>query len=467
MVAIESDIDRTSLPRFRQTLRFLSTHAETSLGRGLGLDFANSFWCYRRGRDGASDDASDEVGYWAGFDDPEPTPHAKELVRYAKAGRIGALHSYGRFDDSFTRYHAARALDMLEREGVRFRIWTNHGRFHAQNIATRLSPNEKMLGGRPGAAAHHVDLLRDYGVRYFWPTGYRGRSEGTKTPLYLTELEDGSTVWQFVRSSVLFLDVSHFDLFTRKGSLFGGNNRWPGAVGWQPQMLGLWLSEARLNRLVDQGLYCVFAQHLGNQLGAVHFAPDAAAGLRRLKAFQDRGQILVASTERLLDYHLAVTHAHIATTSTTDADVIDISQIDDPAAGAFAPRLNHVRGLSIVLPKTDAATARPVRLIVGASEIPPSAFSVIDERDRRIVVIAWPAADTDGLRGGIRRKADAPLSGGRSGSDDRRRSHRRGRPQVRRERSGVRGPRLRRRHGRRRRKLGGGAARPWRASDHA
>lgn len=393
MVAFESDIDRTSLPGFRQTQRYLSTHADTPLGRGLGLDFANSFWCYRVERGRRNDDASDEVGYWAGFEDPSPTPHANELIRYAKAGRIGVLHSFGRFDDRFVRDHAARALDMLQREGVNFRLWTNHGRYHGQNIATTLSPHDQMLGGRPGADAYHADLLRDYGVRYLWPTGYRGRSEGTKTPLYLTELEDGSKVWQFVRSSVLFMDVSHFDLFARKGALFGGNNRWPGAVGWQPQLLGLWLSEARLNRLVDQGLYCIFAQHFGNQLGAVHFAPDTAVGLRRLKSFQDRGKILVASTERLLDYNLAVTHADIATTATADHIVIDIPKIDDPAYGAFTPSLKALSGLSIAIENGDTS-ALPVRLIVGGQEVPPSNYRVIEESGQRIVALPWHAADT-------------------------------------------------------------------------
>lgn len=393
MVAIESDIDRTSLPEFRQALRFLSTHTQTPLGRGLGLDFANSFWCYRGPNGGVADDGSDEVGYWSGFEHPQRTPHADELIRYAKAGRIGTLHSYGRFDDSFVRDHAIRALDMLDQEDLRFRLWTNHGKFHGQNIATDLSPHDEMIGARPGAAPYHADLLRDYGVRYYWPSGYRGRSEGTKTPLYLAELEDGSKIWQFVRSSVLFLDMAHFDLFARKGALFGGNNRWPGAVGWQPQLLGLWLSEARLNRLVDQGLYCVFAQHLGNQLGAVHFAPDAAAGLRRLKAYQDRGKILVASTERLLDYYVAVTHAVIQATVASEVVTIAIPKVNDPAYGPFTPRLKDLSGLSIALEDADTAN-HPIRLIVGDREVPPKDYRVTQEGGRRIVVIPWHAVDT-------------------------------------------------------------------------
>lgn len=389
MVAIESDIDRTSLARLRETHRFINTEMDTSMGPGVGLDFANSFWCYRRDCNPDTFGDRDEVGYWLGFDRRARSSYADELIHYAKAGRFGSLHSYGRFSEGFTRAHAARALDMLDRHDIRFKIWTNHGGYHAPNISTWLGPAPNMQGGRPLSRAYHADLLHKYGVRFFWSRHIPIGAEGVETPLVKTQLDDGRKVWAFGRSSVLVGAPSDIDRFMRKG-LAVGRARRPGAVAWQPYVLDDMFSASRLDRLVEKGRFAIFAQHLGNQFGAVAFDLHAVAAFRRLRDYQDRGLILTAATERLLRFALARDHAVLATTHADGRIVLDIQAIDDPVSGRFMPTLADVRGLAVELPEAGGAD---IVVALNGRPLDAKAYRVHRLDGGAVAAIAWHDID--------------------------------------------------------------------------
>lgn len=389
MVAIESDIDRTSLARLRETQRFINTETDTSMGPGVGLDFANSFWCYRRDCNPATFGDRDEVGYWLGFERRARSSYADELIHYAKAGRFGSLHSYGRFSEGFTRAHAARALDMLDRHDIRFRIWTNHGGYHAPNISTWLGPSPDMQGGRPLSRAYHADLLHKYGVRFFWSRHIPIGADGVETPLVKTQLDDGRKVWAFGRSSVLVGTPSDIDRFMRKG-LAVGRARRPGAVAWQPYVLDDMFSASRLDRLVEKGRFAIFAQHLGNQFGAVAFDPHAVAAFRRLRSYQDRGLILTAATERLLRFALARDHAVLSTTHTDGRIVVDIQAIDDPVSGRFIPTSTDVRGLAVELPKAGDAD---IVVALNGRPLDAAAYQVHRQDGGAVAAIVWHDID--------------------------------------------------------------------------
>lgn len=389
MIAIESDIDRTSLARLRETHRFINTETETSMGPGVGLDFANSFWCYRRDCNPGTFGDRDEVGYWLGFERRARSSYADELIHYARQGRFGSLHSYGRFSEGFTRDHAARALDMLKNHDIRFSIWTNHGGYHAPNISTWLGPAPAMQGGRPLSRAYHADLLHGFGVRFFWSPHVRVGPGGVESPLVKTQLDDGRKVWAFGRSSVLQGGPEDIDWYMRKG-LAVGRAKLPSAVAWQPYALDDMFSAARLDRIVELGRFSIFAQHLGNQFGAVAFDPEAVAALRRLRRYQDDGRILVAATERLLRFALARDHAVLSVQQTNGRVVVDIQAIDDPVSGRWTPTLNDLRGLAIELP--DAGDADVVVAIKGKA-LDAADFMVHREAGGATAAVAWHDID--------------------------------------------------------------------------
>ena len=394
MTAFESDIDSTTLLRFRETHRFLNTHVETSLGPGLGMDFANSFWCYRSAPSPSRYLETRDIGYWSGLDDPQPTWYADEIAAYARAGRFGALHSFGRCGRDFTRAHAEQALEMLERENIAFKIWSNHGHIHHQNIATDLDQRDDRFGSNPESPCYHSDLLRQYGVRFFWTGGVNSTNEGTTEPLHAATMLDGARVWVFERNNSLYHDAADLDLLLRKNAVFSARARWAASIIWQAYLLEFALGQARLNRLMQHGLFCIYGQHLGNQLGVANFTPGAAAGLRRLKQHHDRGQILVSSTERLLRYVVASKYAKLSLATLDDKHVIDIRSIRDPVYGPFEPTLEDVRGLSIEIDVRQKDAAKPCVILLNGRAIDDAETFSIETREGLVAGVRWHEVDT-------------------------------------------------------------------------
>jgi|GEM_PF-1937028 len=409
MVAIESDIDRTSLLRFRETHRFLNTHAETSLGPGLGLDFANSFWCYRGGNWSSRQMEARDIGYWNGDDPTNPTWYADELAAYARAGRFSTLHSFGRFGTNFTREHAERALEMLDRENIAFKLWSNHGSVHHQNVATSLDGRDDRHGSTPGSPCYHTDLLLQYGVRFFWTGGVNSNNEGTTKPLHKATLSDGSKVWVFERNNSLYHDAGDLDLLLRKGAIFSSRSRWAASIVWQAYLLEFSLGQPRLDRLMEQGLYCIYGQHLGNQLGAANFTPGAAAALRRLKQHHDKGAILVSSTERMLRYYLAATYAKVDFNTLEDKHVIDIRSIRDPVNGRHAPTLEDVRGLTFEIEEEPADAAKPCQILLNGKPIADADVFDMRAPAGRVAGVRWHDVDTTDYTAEFEAKDEAPL----------------------------------------------------------
>lgn len=394
MVAIESDIDRTSLLRFRETHRFLNTHGETSLGPGLGLDFANSFWCYRGGNSTTRQMEARDIGYWNGFDEPEPTWYADEIAAYARVGRFSTLHAFGRFGKDFVRGHAERALEMLNRENIAFKLWSNHGSVHHQNVATSMDGREERYGSIPGSPCYHTDLLLQYGVRFFWTGGVNSNNEGTNKPLHKATLSDGSKVWVFERNNSLYHDAADLDLLLRKGAIFSSRSKWAASIVWQAYLLEFTLGQPRLDRLMQQGLYCVYGQHLGNQLGAANFTPGTAAALRRLKQYHDKGAILVSSTERLLRYYIAAEYAKVDFKTLDDKHVLDIRAIADPVYGRSTPTLADVRGLTFEIEDGRDGEAKPCQILLNGKPIDDADCFDIRAPSGSIAGVRWHSVDT-------------------------------------------------------------------------
>ena len=332
MLAISSDIDGATPEAEREYLRFLNTYEETVNGPGVGLDFADSFWMF---------DAAGSVApsYWQGTDSTTEAD-AEAIRRYIAAGWIDTIHTYGNFSSvgGFTRLYAEQAIDEWQRLGIALKVWVHHG--DANNVQNFSGgQHEYMHGDMLGDPAYHTDLLLDYGVEFAW--GYpENRNEfGHDSMIYPLTLLDGQTVWAFPRY------ISR-------------------APDWHPTGLHLELSTDNLDGLVSAERYSIVVNHLGFQ--AEQLPAEAVAALQRLRGYQDRGQILVARTSRLLEYNRSTEHlSYQAEQRGTDVH-IRINSVEDIVFGTFVPELDQVRGITFYV--DDPASAR---IFLGEIELNP------------------------------------------------------------------------------------------------
>ena len=388
MVAICSDIDHCRIGAFRETHRFLNTHENTAMGPGLGLDVADSFWMYKPRFDG--DPQRDNLAYFADLSGSARSPFADEIVRYIAAGWIDTMHSYGNFSRAgampvqFTRQHALQALEVLERNRIKVRVWVNHGdRNNRQNVGAA----DYMHGDRPESPAYHLDLTRDYGIEYFWIGGDASPGAAVQDALVLN---DGSCVFAFRRFQIR----RNFPPAAAIGPAYDlrhGRDREGAAFlqVWRPQGLACQLSADVLEGLVERQAMCILGQHLGSLYPLTIFDREMVEALRRLRRFQDRRAILVARTARALHYARVRDHLRFSTRVTGEHQVIDITAVVDPVRGCWVPQIEDLRGITF---DTDARLHTVVRLAgnpIAADELAQTLFD-----GRCFIGIRWFPPET-------------------------------------------------------------------------
>jgi hypothetical protein len=366
MLAISTDIDGTTIDVFRETHRFLNTLGKTSMGQGIGLDVANSFWVYGKG-------GVREPTLFRGSDWSERSPVADELLHYLRCGWIDTLHSYGSFAAGFTREHAARALELLSGAGIAVRVWVNHGgptntqNLNGSGFRSRAEDDRPTWQGDVSTApGYHADLLLDYGLRFAWMYGREANVFGFDRVLAPWQLADHSTIWGFVRNSAEPLSppaqsfARENDIDIREGR---SGERW--VVLWHPRCLPRQLAREKLDALVAAQQSVIIAQHLGTLHGRRDFSPATADALRRLKRYEDEQRILVAGVGRLLRYEQVRDNLELTVSEEHGDTVIDLACVADPIFGPFVPALDDVRGITV-------PTAQPsrVKLLVGGVPVP-------------------------------------------------------------------------------------------------
>lgn len=152
-LALSIDADGCTIERLRRVFGYWAGREETEFGPGLGLPVASSMFVLNR-----NPAAPPQASYLDGDRDA--------LLDACRRGWIDTLHSIGDFaaDRPCTRELAKRAFDALAADGVRLRVWTNHGGpENAQNLQKAGG-----LGDVPGSPCYLADLAAEYGIRYFW-----------------------------------------------------------------------------------------------------------------------------------------------------------------------------------------------------------------------------------------------------------------------------------------------------------
>ncbi|MCY0902829.1 MAG: hypothetical protein OWU32_11705 [Firmicutes bacterium] len=346
MLAIESDADHMTLRKFNIVHEFLNTKAETPLGRGLGLDVSDSFFMYNGSNipaviDYQGQTLHDEMTFFKG------TSHQLNdgaiILHYIKAGWIDTFHSVGDFSrvnqhtTVFKRSQTAYAMAYLERHGVHITIFTDHGNqsnvgnFGAYGIDAF---EDYQQGDNPSSPYYVTDLLHHEGVRFVWPDLFSDRYS-YPTMIFPIPLRDGRTMWGFWRfTGTLRIDRGH--------RLW----RYDWTDLWNPSLLAQELTPARLNELVQTHGFTVIATHLEGNADKNPLSTSAVEALTRLAHMQDRGQILVARTSRLLQYNLVRQYLSYQTWVHSGTTFINVLSVNDPVDGAFVPTWQQMRGIT-------------------------------------------------------------------------------------------------------------------------
>jgi hypothetical protein len=362
MLALCSDIDNTTPQQFLYAHSFLNTREETPMGGGLGLDVGNSFWMFMASDSGDIVDrhgnGMDAVMTWFhGTSDIEKD--AGMIAYYFQKGWIDSIHSWGDFSRQdegeflFTREMAERAAAALAARDIRPTVWINHGNAaNSQNMEARDRKTYRQ-GARPGSDAYHADLTVPLGIRFVWFSD-NDRRFGRQDILYPVTLADGQNVWGFRRYT----------------------------PGWSVYSLHEQLSDENLDAIVRDGLPVVVAQHFGGTNYWFPFLSTTTQALRNLAERQERGEILVARTSRMLEFLRVRDHLVYEYTE----GVVNILAIDDPQLGVDGnPALDSLRGMTFYVDDMARAELRvngrptPEHLLVRAR----------DETGRDTIGVAW------------------------------------------------------------------------------
>jgi hypothetical protein len=339
-LTICSDIDGTRFTDFIEIHRFLNTTQQTSMGPGLRLPISDSFWMY--------DQPGSQNAAFSYYSDLKGTtsPESSIIRDFIRAGILDVMHTYGNFakKEDFTRKLAQRALDELDRHQLKVKVWTNHGGpENTQKIGLRSGGlgdirqsdlNQTKLDASP----YHTDLLSDYGIQFYWSDeSSLTQVVGQNRPFCFSEAYWKSPLYQGIKLRLKNLakgmfamtDQGCYNLFkkhTMPRFSFDPNNNLicfdvlrderevfqfyrygHGRFDWSED-LDLVLNDNVLKKLIEKQGYMMIYIHLGDRRERTETKPLSKSTIQRLKRiaeFYQNGQIWVATTTRLLQYHHA------------------------------------------------------------------------------------------------------------------------------------------------------------------
>lgn len=339
MIAINSDIEFTT---WEAQLDLLRLFAER------GLETAFSYWCF-----------NDPAMTWRMFEqDSTPSPQAPVAFPLARAGVFDTLHSFGGVMNgrgcSFDRGEMGTALQRLSDEGIRTRVYSNHGTVRdTQNVGGPWmgppTPEPNYLnyheGDLPSSPRYHLDLTLAYGVRFFWVDVDRARAVKTFSArsvdepgsLFISQTSrDGNPILRFRRTDA---DVD------------------PDAINFGQQ----------IDRVLDDAGegYSIIYTHLGVardsnmkpiQNPAPYLDRQGFEALDRLRESQRAGETLVCTTSRLLTHALISAARPWTIENRRNAIHIDFHQRFSLLGVDFTLDWADLEGFAVELPRRISAT---------------------------------------------------------------------------------------------------------------
>jgi hypothetical protein len=307
MLAICSDLDETpDAAAYFALSHYLNTREHTAVGRGVGLEVGNTMFF---------DMAPGEFSYWnASVGDRE------KIHALIQSGHIDSFHSFG--DQAKDRAAIERSLGTLERNQCRLRVWVDHA-VASTNLGADIMQGKGDLRGDP---AYHTDLSIKHGVRYVW-LGRVSSCIGQDVPYSLrtslAQRADARSIITTARDAVKYLSgtmgnpkyaLHRGNRLTRPYTLRDGHqviefmrcnpNPYGVSVGDNAPGIPAVINNITLDLLHEREGWCILYTHLGKGLKGPGLLSNATReAFEKLAERYGRGEILVATTRRLLDYH--------------------------------------------------------------------------------------------------------------------------------------------------------------------
>jgi len=159
-ISISSDVEFTSLAYYDELMKWVNSKNNTKFGIGLGIEVTGSIFFYSS--------TSQHMSIFKGDNSNAPlSDDVNRLTEYIETNWIDTNHCFGDFDSpsKFSRYHAIRAYEFLNKKNLKLPIFTNHG---GENNIQGIGRYAYRTGDVPGSKSFHSDLLKPNHVKYFW-----------------------------------------------------------------------------------------------------------------------------------------------------------------------------------------------------------------------------------------------------------------------------------------------------------
>lgn len=379
MLAICSDLDETpDRKTYFEMMRFLNTNEDTLYGSGVGLEIGNSIYFSM---------PPDQFAYW------NTDEAGREMIRcLIQSGHIDCLHSFG--DLALTRKDVALALDELTRYGCRLQVWVDHG------IAPSNFGRDIMRGRGDivGSDVYHADLTIGYGIKFVW-LGRVSSVIGQDAPWSVHSIADfehpiasSSTATKELLKGIFGCTISSkYDMhyqnrLMRQTLLRDGrkvlefirtNPHWGGVSCCDTvKGLGEVLTDKNLKRLIDRNGLSVLYTHLGKVRSLSDpIGSKTRQALTCLAEHVHCGNLLVTTTQRILNYNLMMQTASLSVSGDNDLHTINIT---------YDGSAKDLEGLTVYVEDPDR-----VRMKVNGLEISNIVKNGADTTGRKSISIRW------------------------------------------------------------------------------
>ena len=387
-LAICSDIDNAaSVKSFKSLMDYFNSARPTPHGDGLNMEVGNSFWFF-------SNSSKKQLSYFNKLSNKE-TQLATIIRNLWKSGHLDTLHSWGNFDlGGFSRKYAEKSLNELNKHGVKIPVWVNHGiGFNYQKIGDY--PN--MCGDDPTSSNYHLDLTLKSGCEYFW-VGKSTHIIGQNCKKNLFSLSKSALQWIFKKTKYRYAKMPVYDLkndLATPTKLRDGNvvwefvrfiNPWGGAGILDINEFTEQIKPEIINRLIKNEGYMVIYTHFNENVK--NDLPETLIKyLHHLKNRSDKGQVLIATTSRLLKYwEVSQFVAYEVIRNKKKIEIIIDKNLISPA-GSKNLDLDHLQGLTFYINTNQQCIIKFDDVQISTKLNPP------DETGKTSISIPWRKLD--------------------------------------------------------------------------
>jgi hypothetical protein len=383
-MAISNDTDMMSAVVQREWHAFVNGQGASRYGDGLGLEVGDSFWVW------SWDGCFALLHGTPAADNLSPSPEFPYIRELARAGWLDTLHGYGNWANRelLDRDRARFALDLMEANGIKPSVWINHG--HGFDLVHNIGGpwGYYQHGDVPGHPSYTLDLLRDFGFRYFWMDAFYDLEKYGDHHVYGSQAE--------LDAAVAAYDFGHF-LYTSDRADFNRARPVfvePERAAWRRKMFNrtlvdgpaedgsrLWyfkrfcgdesptarnfafqVNFRRLDELEARQGTVIPYQHFGvhraicTPSNHVSFRPaempvfdeNTVWAFRELAERVHSGRILLATTARLLTFLWMRDHLIV---EVGPGGRLLLKSIECPVRGHVAPSLEMLNGLAFLIPE--------------------------------------------------------------------------------------------------------------------